>query len=378
MIRFIGVYLTGCLIFLTYVMIIKKNKINTLANNWLILFFITLVFAFLVGNLREFQLYLIYPKLYKFLDITTFAIAPSLFLAIKYYTSPLNKINKKDFNHLIPALLYFVINIKYVFYSNNELLEIITNPPKNKVLFQILEFGFIIQCITYLIIAFFKLKKYQNNLKRYDSSNSKSLRWLEFIIYILAVLLILWILNTNKFFGNYIIIGYAICIFYLGYYAINQLEIFPYSDDSKSQLNTLLSEEVSEPKNQIINKEQLNLLKSRLLKIMENEKPYLDNELNLIKLSTLLEISIKELSFVVNEGIGENFNQFINRYRVEESKKLLIDSNFNNLNMLGIAYQAGFNSKTIFNTAFKKHTGMTPSEFQKFNKKSVPNLDMEQ
>lgn len=71
------------------------------------------------------------------------------------------------------------------------------------------------------------------------------------------------------------------------------------------------------------------------------------------------------LPFVLIGSFGENFYEFINRYRVEASKKLLTDAKFQHLNMVGIAFEAGFNSKTAFNTAFKKTTGQTPSEFRK-------------
>ncbi|WP_373493157.1 helix-turn-helix domain-containing protein, partial [Aquiflexum sp.] len=59
------------------------------------------------------------------------------------------------------------------------------------------------------------------------------------------------------------------------------------------------------------------------------------------------------------------FFELVNGYRVEESKNLMMDEKLNHLSMIGIAFEAGFSSKTAFNTAFKKHTGMTPSQFKK-------------
>jgi hypothetical protein len=172
MFQLFSTYLTGSLIFLIYTMIIKKSKPNVLANNWLVLFFFTLILAFFVGNLRAFQLHLQFPHLYKFSDLTTFAIAPALYLAIKYFTTPLNKINKIDVLHFMPTLLYVLLNTKYFFYSSNALLEIISNPPQNKVLFQVLEILFIGQCLFYLLFALLKLKKYQKNIKLYETSDA--------------------------------------------------------------------------------------------------------------------------------------------------------------------------------------------------------------
>jgi AraC-like DNA-binding protein len=74
-------------------------------------------------------------------------------------------------------------------------------------------------------------------------------------------------------------------------------------------------------------------------------------------------ISTHDLSYLLNECFGASFFQFVNTYRVEEAKQLMLSEKYKHLNILGIAYNAGFNSKTTFNTAFKKHTGLSPSQF---------------
>jgi len=76
-----------------------------------------------------------------------------------------------------------------------------------------------------------------------------------------------------------------------------------------------------------------------------------------------MSVSVHDLSYLLNEGFGKNFFQFINSYRVAEAKRLMLSEKNRHLNLLGIAYSAGFNSKTTFNTAFKRETGMSPSMF---------------
>jgi len=98
---------------------------------------------------------------------------------------------------------------------------------------------------------------------------------------------------------------------------------------------------------------------------MDHQKPYLDSELNLIKLAELIGITPHQLSYIVNTGFNENFFQYINTYRVEKAKELLLQEEMNKLSVLGIAFESGFNSKTSFNTTFKKITGQTPTEFKK-------------
>jgi AraC-like DNA-binding protein len=68
---------------------------------------------------------------------------------------------------------------------------------------------------------------------------------------------------------------------------------------------------------------------------------------------------------VINQGLNQSFFEFINRYRIEDAKAALIDPKYKNCTILAVAYDAGFNSKTSFNNAFKKYQGMTPSAFKK-------------
>jgi AraC-like DNA-binding protein len=100
---------------------------------------------------------------------------------------------------------------------------------------------------------------------------------------------------------------------------------------------------------------------------MKNQKLFLDSELNLIKLSSISGIPLHQLSYTINNGFNENFFMFVNRFRIEEAKKLILDPKMNYLSILGIGFEVGFNSKTVFNTTFKKITGFTPTSFKKHN-----------
>lgn len=114
-----------------------------------------------------------------------------------------------------------------------------------------------------------------------------------------------------------------------------------------------------------LQEEESQILLSELKRVMKMQKPYIDCELNLQGLASSLNTSVHKLSQVINEHFGQNFFDFINSYRVEEVKKLLQDSKFNNLKVISLAYDCGFNSKSAFYTAFKKDTGMTPLDYRK-------------
>jgi AraC-like DNA-binding protein len=72
-----------------------------------------------------------------------------------------------------------------------------------------------------------------------------------------------------------------------------------------------------------------------------------------------------QLSQLINDGLGDNFYDFVNKYRVDEVKRLMTDPKAKNFNLLGIALEAGFKSKSTFNLIFKRFTGLTPSEYRK-------------
>jgi AraC-like DNA-binding protein len=97
---------------------------------------------------------------------------------------------------------------------------------------------------------------------------------------------------------------------------------------------------------------------------MENEKPFHDLELTLTSLATQVEIGRNQLSELINSGTGGNFYDFVNKYRVEEVKQLMENPKFKDYTLLAIAFEAGFPSKSTFNSIFKKFTGLTPSEYR--------------
>jgi AraC-like DNA-binding protein len=102
-----------------------------------------------------------------------------------------------------------------------------------------------------------------------------------------------------------------------------------------------------------------------VMQFMQSNKPYLESELTLDQLASRLSLRPKILSLAINEIKGQNFFDFINRYRIEEAARLLTNPKDKKITILEVLYEVGFNSKSSFNTLFKKYTGLTPSEFRK-------------
>ena len=144
-------------------------------------------------------------------------------------------------------------------------------------------------------------------------------------------------------------------IYAIGYAAFRQPELFSgeltLRNGRKYEKSTLTPE-------------QADSYLQQLDTLMERERPFLNSKLKLPELARRLRISPHHLSQVINERRHQNFFDFINEYRIAEVKKLLADPAKQHLNLLGLAFEVGFNNKTSFNIAFKKHTGMTPSEYR--------------
>lgn len=105
--------------------------------------------------------------------------------------------------------------------------------------------------------------------------------------------------------------------------------------------------------------------KQKLEDFISSNQAYLQPNFTLKDLANGTQMGIHEVSEIINSGYGMNFNEFINRYRVEEVKKRLLNSENDHLSIIAIAYDSGFNSKATFNRVFKQVTGLSPSQFKK-------------
>ncbi len=111
-------------------------------------------------------------------------------------------------------------------------------------------------------------------------------------------------------------------------------------------------------------REEWKSLRTKLIQYLEDEKPYFDPNLTLNALAGQLKISGRQLSTIINMELGKSFFDLINSYRIEEARKMINEPEDPKTTISEVMYKVGFNSKSSFNTAFKKYTGKTPSEFK--------------
>lgn len=145
-------------------------------------------------------------------------------------------------------------------------------------------------------------------------------------------------------------------IIYTGHHAIKQKSILVRETESNDRVTAEEDKVISETQLLVFQK-----IKEELLEVMKTEKPYLDHNLNIFTLSKRLNTNSKYLSQVINQEFNKSFVHFVNEYRIEEVKQILLLNN--NYTIEAQSQMVGFKSKSSFNIAFKRHTGLTPSLF---------------
>ena len=113
----------------------------------------------------------------------------------------------------------------------------------------------------------------------------------------------------------------------------------------------------------LIKDSEIDLYADKVRNYMTEAKPYIDPGLSLQSLAAKVGLNGNQLSWLINERLGKNFNSYINSFRIQTFKEIARHPKNAHLSIIGLAYESGFNSKTVFNTYFKKETGLTPKQW---------------
>lgn len=153
-------------------------------------------------------------------------------------------------------------------------------------------------------------------------------------------------------------------------FRMNSLSYREYLTESLSELSAPAEEKVETTpsekyQNSNLSEQRISALATRLNRLLREERVYINPNLNSEDLARKLGIPTYQLSQVVNIGLNTNFFELLSMFRIEEVKKRLQEDDSGSETIINIAYSSGFNSKSAFNTAFKKQTGLTPSAYRK-------------
>ena len=209
-----------------------------------------------------------------------------------------------------------------------------------------------------------QLAAYRENMK--DMYSSLEMVYQTWILFCLRTLLVcysmlgvLFALQHGRIFlpiNLSLAIILAITIYVIAYYILTRPELFTGSQEPSSRDGRRPNADNGVP--------AALARRTDLVSLMEAEKPYTDPSLDLSALAEMAGMSPQALSHLINTGLGSNFYEFVNGYRLEEAKRLLMDPANQHKTIIALAYDAGFNSKATFNRMFRKHTGTTPSDYR--------------
>ena len=341
----------------------------------IILCVLLMVFALTFG-FDILQNYGILPSRRWFLSLSLRMLcAPLLFLYTKYITKDFNKFNPRDYLHAIPSISLILVFLILRIQPDNTSISAELFYEKYELLRMIYGWIFISLVIYYVVSALRIVIQFKKQIKDNYSFNSYkiSLDWL-FVMIILFVLLILLIIISSVLYEQGMInakvyifrhILELIHVYALSIWGFHQKQLISVSTadlDVESEVDESSSGKYVKSG---LKSEDAKSYVENLIKYMDDSKVWKDSELSIAKLASQTSISKHQLSEVLNEYLGKNFYVFVNEYRVEYAKQLLMNKEYSNWSIIAIAYECGFNSKTAFNIFFKKHTQQTPSEFKK-------------
>ena len=355
-------------IFIGTLLVTRKNGNRHADKIFGILFFnfsINMLYYFF----HSIDLFSKYPHLLKTTFPISFLYGPLLYFYAKMQTDSSFRINRKQLLHFIPFILTIISNIPFYVQSAQFKLDFYHQEGIIKNWLEAVQsITLIIQLSIYLVINRRIINNHIQKMKYSVSFIDKvNLRWLSinfnyfialFVLIAVQLLLIYVGVDLTPIYHISIPVLMTIFIFVLGYNGLKQPEIIIQKEEEnngRKYENSALTNEKSET------------YLEQLLDLMQHRKPYLESDLTLLKLSQQIGISTHNLSQVINEKLDMNFYDFVNKHRVEEAKRLLIDPAKQPLTILAIAEEAGFNSKTTFNSCFKKFTSTTPSEYKRHN-----------
>lgn len=354
-----------------------ENQIaNKLLSLTMLLFAIDLVseITFVTGYIRNI------PFLIGLNNSFPYLYGPAIYLYATILERDEKLFNTRYLLHTIPFFLVQIYGIFFFYFESME-YQLILIDLSREMPWHLQIVGNLIPLLgfTYLALTIKKVFDFNKKLKdSYSQIEKLDLNWLTYLVFGTAIIWSIAVFSSalnliydERLFGNITIyIGLSFLLYSLGYKSLRQPEVVFLTEkttplDNNSERRKSQKTYQKSGLDETVATQHL----STLLDFMNNEKPYLNDEINLTELAKSLHISTHNLSEVINTKLNQNFYEFINKYRVEEAQKLILDEKYKNYSILAIGYEAGFSSKSVFYSAFKKFAGTTPTQFRLKNKK---------
>lgn len=326
-----------------------------------------------------------------FMEPFTYLAGPLMYLYIRSYKEAITW--RKTLPHISLFFLYFFVGYWWLSYLANISPGSETIPEEAfrspaAIMLVVVRYS---QLLLYYFMSRRELTSYQRSIHHLFSEISQiDLKWGRWLIngYLLIVIttIVLFplMIKYPEYFNLLYLINIAIAtpyVYIITYKGITQPTIWQAKGNAEKQAIEEQMHESEEIEKEIHEKQKvqktglpngrINEIVSKITIVMDGDKLYQETELTLQDLAKKLDYPAHQVSQAINEGMKKNFYDLVNGYRVEEAKRLLVNPKNTNYTILSVGFEAGFNSKTTFNTVFKKFTGLTPTEFREKQKMKV-------
>jgi AraC-like DNA-binding protein len=341
---------------------------NTLSNR-LLASLVFVISIFLLGAvLRTTGYDLLLPHLSAVHDPFTFLVGPLFFLYLRTLLTGDMSFPRKTLVHFVPFVICLLYLIPYYLQPVSVKVQELNLEHQNPGLgdwYYVRSGLVIITSLVYILWSIVLIRRYIGGVKRVDQRRDAAV--MTTIKFLVGAIVLIWVVGVMRYLfdptsqTNLVVplLG-AMTVYGLGYiYLKNPV------------LSALPKAAVPRYGQSTLSHDRSQRYLAKLSQLMETEKPYKQGDLSLQVVAEKLDVTPAHLSQTINEHLGQSFSDYINSYRVEEVKKMLVDPSKKHYSLLAIAEEAGFSSKSSFNSVFKRLVNKTPSEYRKSHERSA-------
>ena len=285
------------------------------------------------------------------------------------------KLKWKHLLHLLPIILVNLVFLPRLYLASDGDMKLLSGDLDHLPEIYLIQILIEFQYVFYIVSAFLILKKYREiYLENYTNPSTSTYKYLFQMTTVFLIAHCLVALKNVLRYSDYrqiflwlnVVVG-SVALFitcWLVMKALNHPELFR-GINSKIQLTKDILPEVEEKTES--KKVQDNAISTQILRLkqyMAEREPFLDPSLTIQELANQIDIPVRDLSVLINHHMDQHFFDFVNEYRIQKAMGILKDQFRSQLTVLEILYEVGFNSKSSFNTSFKKYTNLTPTAYR--------------
>lgn len=285
------------------------------------------------------------------------------------------KLKWKHLLHLLPIILVNLVFLPRLYLASDADMTLLSGDLDHLPEIYLIQILIEFQYVFYIVSAFLILKKYREiYLENYTNPSTSTYKYLFQMTTVFLIAHCLVALKNVLRYSDYrqiflwlnVVVG-SVALFitcWLVMKALNHPELFR-GINSKIQLTKDILPEVEEKtESKKVQDDAISTQILRLKQYMAEREPFLDPSLTIQELANQIDIPVRDLSVLINHHMDQHFFDFVNEYRIQKAMGILKDQFRSQLTVLEILYEVGFNSKSSFNTSFKKHTNLTPTAYR--------------